>query len=566
VDVGERMQLTTSLDRSGIGPAAGWLTPLALFAAAGLLYAVNLDRMPHPDEYYHILAAQGVVATGEPRIAEGLYTRVYLHTWLVAKSFLLFGESLAAARVPSLVAMAALVSLLFVWSRREAGSLAAWIGTGLFALSPFAVDVAQFSRFYALQALAFFAAAAIVFAAVAAPPEARPRRLGLLLLGGAPMLLAIYLQPTTLFGCVGLGLWAAAAIGLPWLGDRAVPRRRKLLVAGGLGLLALAVLAAAAASGVLGDLWRQYRSTPLFNERASDRFWYYHAWYNLLYPSLWPATGVLALLAVVRRPLPASMALSVFAVGFLLNSFAASKSLRYIAYAQPFLFVLWGIGLAALWSKLAGFAANLRDTLEDRLLWTAPSLGGWMAAALTGGAVLFLVLANPAWVRTAMLLGDVTVPPEEPKANWPAAREALAPWLERADIVVTTEELGHLYFLGRYDVRFSPSKLGELHKAERREFGVDFRTGRPVIGSKETLERILACYPVGIIVGPAAHWGRPELINGELAALIAARAQPLPLPAGSHLRAYTWELPAGAAQAPPCAGLPSFPASTDRAG
>jgi hypothetical protein len=558
--------LTATAGRSGFRLTRVGLAPLVWFAITGFLYSINLDRLPHPDEYYHILAAQGLLETGEPRIAEGLYTRVFLHTWLVSKSFALFGESFATARLPSLLAMAGLVALLFAWLRREAGLPAAWIGAGLFAVSPFAVDIAQFCRFYALQALTFFAAAAFVFAAVAAPPGARPRRLGLLLLGGLPMLLAIYLQPTTLFGCVGLGLWAVAAIGLPWLGDRAVPRRRKLLTVGGLGLVALAVLATAAASGVLHDFWRQYRSAPLFNEQSSDRFWYYHAWYSLLYPSLWPVTGVLALLAVVRRPLPASMALSVFAVGFLLNSFAASKSLRYIAYAQPFLFVLWGIGLAAFWPRLAGFAASLRDALEDRLLPAGLDPGRWLAAALTGSAVLFLVLANPAWLRTAMLLGDVTVPPEEPRANWPAAREALAPWLERADVVVTTEELGHLYFLGRYDVRFSPSKLGELHKAERREFGIDFRTGRPVIGSKETLERILACYPVGVIVGPAAHWGRPELINGELAALIAARARPLPLPPGSHLRAYAWERPPGAWQGPTCAGLPSFPESADRAG
>ena len=115
--------------------------------------------MAHPDEYYHILAAQGLLATGEPRIAEGIYTRVYLHTWLVAQSFALFGESLAASRVPSLLATAALVVVMFVWLRREAGNLAAWIGAGLFAISPFAVDVAQFCRFYALQALAMFVTA-----------------------------------------------------------------------------------------------------------------------------------------------------------------------------------------------------------------------------------------------------------------------------------------------------------------------------------------------------------------------------------------------------------------------
>jgi hypothetical protein len=549
------LSMTVGKQRRGVG--AAWLTPLALFIAAGLLYSVNLGRLPHPDEYYHILAAQGMVASGEPRIAEGLYTRVLLHTWLVAQSFRLFGESLAVARLPSLLAMAGLVSLLFVWLRREAGPLAAWIGTALFALSPFTVEIAQFCRFYALQSLAFFGAATLVYGAVVAP--AIRRRLALLALAMASLLLAVYLQPTTILGSIGLGLWAAGAVGLPWLRDRAIPYRRKLLVLAAACVAGIVVLAAAAALGLLSELWLQYRSTPLFNQSSSEQFWYYHGWYDLLYPSLWPATAVLALLAVVARPAPASMALLVFAIGFLLNSFAAAKNLRYIAYAQPFLFILWGIGLAALWPRLAALVEGVRDGLGERLA----SIGGGdrLAGLLTGAAVLFLVAANPAWVRTALLLADVTVPPEQPRTNWPAARETLAPWLARADIVVTTEELGHLYFLGRYDVRFSPSKLDELAPGEQHEFGIDYRTGRPVISTRESLERVLDCYPTGLIVGPAPHWGRPELITNELAALIAAHAQPLPLPPRSQLRAYVWERPAISPRPAICDGLPVFPKS-----
>ena len=115
------MQLATTATQQRDGSMAGWLAPLALFAAACLLYSINLGRMAHPDEFHHILAAQGLLATGEPRIAEGVYTRVYLQTWLVAKSFSLFGDSLAAARVPSLIATALLVATLFAWLRREAG-------------------------------------------------------------------------------------------------------------------------------------------------------------------------------------------------------------------------------------------------------------------------------------------------------------------------------------------------------------------------------------------------------------------------------------------------------------
>ena len=550
------MQLATTATQQRDGSMAGWLAPLALFAAACLLYSINLGRMAHPDEFHHILAAQGLLATGEPRIAEGVYTRVYLQTWLVAKSFSLFGDSLAAARVPSLIATALLVATLFAWLRREAGPLAAWIGAVLFGTSPFAVDMAQFCRFYAMQSLAMFVTAMVVYAAVKAPSDPPWRRLALLALALAPLMLAVYLQPTSLLGSLGLGLWAVVAIGLPWLADPGVPRTRKLVMLGGLVLAATVAAALAVATGVAADLWRQYNWTPLFNQRGSDQFWFYHGWYSLLYPTLWPVTVLLGLFAIVVQPMAASMALAVFAVGFLLNSFAASKSLRYIAYAQPFLFVVWGIALAALWPHLLGFVRMVRA----RLVGGVEEVGGkaWMADVLLAGALGFLLLANAATIRTVALLADVTVPPEQPRTNWPAAREALEPWLKRADIVVTTEELGHLYFLGRYDVRFSPSKLGELGDMEQREFGLDHRTGRPVIGTRELLERILDCYPTGIIVGPAAHWGRPELINGDLAALITARTQPLELPRRSQLRASVWEHPVPTPAPEHCEGLPSF--------
>ena len=232
------MQLATTATQQRDGSMAGWLAPLALFAAACLLYSINLGRMAHPDEFHHILAAQGLLATGEPRIAEGVYTRVYLQTWLVAKSFSLFGDSLAAARVPSLIATALLVATLFAWLRREAGPLAAWIGAVLFGTSPFAVDMAQFCRFYAMQSLAMFVTAIVVYAAVKAPSDPPWRRLALLALALAPLMLAVYLQPTSLLGSLGLGLWAVVAIGLPWLADPGVPRTRKLVMLGGLVLAA----------------------------------------------------------------------------------------------------------------------------------------------------------------------------------------------------------------------------------------------------------------------------------------------------------------------------------------
>ena len=81
---------------SSTAPASGalvmsrwpWLAPSLLFLVFLLLYSIGLDDgLAVHDEIHHILAAQGLIATGEPRIAEGLYTRGYVYTWMVAQSY-----------------------------------------------------------------------------------------------------------------------------------------------------------------------------------------------------------------------------------------------------------------------------------------------------------------------------------------------------------------------------------------------------------------------------------------------------------------------------------------------
>lgn len=529
-----------------------WRAPLFLALAAGLLYSINLGHLPHPDELHHALAARGLLDQGVPAIAEGVYYRGLLHTYLVAGSYALFGDSLASARIPSVVCMALVAALLFVWLRRESSNLAAWLGAGGFAISPFAIDIAQFARFYAPQCLSFLLAACLTYAAVSGRHTLRAR--AFLALGAAPAaLLALYLQPTTLIGLVGLAVWAAGVLGLPWLTDRNVPRGRKLMVVG----IALLGLVAVLLAGISLGLWDIFRSTPLFNQKSEDRFWYYHAFYSLFYPSLWPLTGILGLAAIVAWPRPALFALVTFAVSFLLNSMAASKSLRYIVYAQPLLFMVWGMGLAALWPALWSFLDGLRARLAPPLATLGlrrPAIGG----TLVVGAALFLVAGNPAWLRSVSLLANITVPPEQPPPNWPLVAPELEPWLARVDVVVTTEELATLYFLGRYDIRFSPSKMEELKPDQQYEFGLDFRTGRPVISTRESLARVLACYPSGVILGPSASWGSPILLNRELVRLIEAGTRPIELPARSHLFAVEWRHPAGTIPPADCDDLPVF--------
>ncbi len=508
--------------------------------ASLLLYSLNLERTPHPDELYHILAARGLLETGEPRIAEGLYVRAYPFTWIVARSFALFGESLTSARLPSVVATVVLVVVLFLWLWREAGPAAAWLAAGLYATSPFAVQIAQFTRFYAIQSL-FFLIGSLLIYELLCRPGSRGRRLLLVLGAALAFAFAAELQPTTLMGIAAIAAWAAPLLGWRWLvGDETLSRGRRwaLVLAGVLALLAGAWLAWE--SGMLAKAWHMYRSTPLFNAANRDQFWFYHARYILFYPTLWAAVGVLAVAGLAFFPRPGWFALVVFALAFLLNSFAGPKNMRYIAYAQPFMFVVWGLGLVAIWPWIRAGTAKLRDRLV-RLLgnWFAHPRG--LAHALIGLALAFLVLANPFWLRTATVIADIPIPPEKPLADWREARAALRPWLERAAVVVNVEELGALYFLGRHDILYSPSKFGEIPGAEGDTIGIDPRTGRPVIGSPRMLEELLSCYPSGLFLAPRARWMAPHVLGIREIRLLETYAVPLSLPAEAHLIAYRWE-------------------------
>lgn len=523
-------------------PSRPWLAPLIVLIGSLALFCVNLDDgLPVHDELYNLLAARGLLETGQPRIAEGLYPRGYLFTWIVAQSFRLFGDGLFAARLPAAVSMAVLCMALFLWLRTTAGNTAAWIGTILFATSPFTVGTAQFARFYGPQSLAFF------LGAIAVPAALRPGgslvRRGLLAAAAVLLLLfATHLQETTMLGIVGLGLWAVLAIGLPWLCDPWISSRTKLLAVAGLLLLGIAALAAMWATGLLAELWERYRWTALFNQQDGDRFWFYHAWLSLFYPSLWPLTGLLGLLAVAVRPGPGLLALVVFAVSFLLNSFAGGKSLRYLAYAYPFLFALWGIGVAELWPRGRDLLARIASGL-------GPALGVGRAAmagkVLVGLGVAFLLLANPAWLRTATLLADITVPPEEPYVRWQRAAPELAPWLARVETVVTTAELETLYHFGRYDVLLSRARLEEQNPDQNREFGRDWRTGRPIVSQAATLGRIMDCTASGILISHRLHWNVTFQADAAAKALVERRGRPLHLPPSSLMLAWTWEQPAG---------------------
>jgi hypothetical protein len=540
---------------SGAGRSAvlagrsAWLAPLLVGALALAVRLPHLDHVAHFDELYHFFAAQSWLAEGQLRVADGVYDRTPLFTIFLAQWLRLFAENLVVARLPSLIAGTALVVLVFLWTRAVAGSLAALIAALLLALDPEHLQISQWARFYTMQCLTFWLGAVGTYRLVTSPAQTLGRSMllaiGILICLGT----AVYLQVTTLIGLMAIAVWAVVVLGLPWVARYSL-RARWAIAAGGV-LVGAAVIWVFVETGLAAELLSHYRGTPLRQVENRNEFWYYHAILIVYYPTLWTLVALAVVVGLAYRPRPTAFCASMVGIAFVLLSFAGPKATRYFTFVLPFLFVLWGIALAEIWRRLRGF---LEGVGTGAMAWLGLGrLGRPGVYTALAVVLLFAVVANGAWVRSAANMFDFVIPPMKTQPDWAAAKNALAPWLADASIVLVTNELSALYYLGRYDVLISKSRLSE-YKGE--DFSYDPRTGRPVIGTAESLALIMDCYPTGLIVADDTRWSNRAQVEDAVIGLIKARAEEVELPAAA-MHAHVWRQPDDAGRAEACARLPA---------
>lgn len=212
------------------------------------------------------------------------------------------------------------------------------------------------------------------------------------------------------------------------------------------------------------------------------------------------------------------------------------KQLTYLSFLLPFLFVIWAIALAGLTGVLREAVVSITDRALQAV---APDLPRRPARyVLIAGCIAFLILANGAPARTLLLPFGITLNPEGAPVNWAAAREGLQPLVDRASIVLTTQELHALYYLKHYDITVSASRLSEIEGGQ--EFDLDDRTGRPIVSSAESLEVIMACYPDGLLLTPQFNWRNPAQLDNQTADVIERYGEPIEMPRGSRIVAFAW--------------------------
>jgi 4-amino-4-deoxy-L-arabinose transferase-like glycosyltransferase len=529
---------------------------LFLLAFSILIRFIDIDRPPHVDELYHIMAAKGWLAYGEPRIADGLYTRAELFTILVAGALGALGDSLVAARLPSVVAGSVLVVAVFLWTRTVAGSATAWIAALLLCLSALSFQLFLWARFYALHALLFWLGAIGIYALVEERFGLRTR-LGLGLGASVAFLLALHLQLLTLLGLAGIALWFCLAHGLRWLWSGHLgPSWRVLAILGAAAIVTVILLDA---SGVLDSLWQRYRWAPPHSVEHRNELWFYHLFFLQRYPAIWPFFPFLALIALAEKPRPALFCFCVFTVIFVLASFGGMKDQRYLLFAMPFFYALCGMALAPTLGRLWALLNAATERAATALLpsgWGRPAK--WLAL---GASLLFLIFANGSTAKTALMFVGVRLSAEGQGIGvgseydgdaWAAASAPLRPWLEQASLVVTMGEEFTLYYVGDYDVLIDRNRVVELGD---REFVVDTRNGRPVVSKAASLELILDCYRDGVIIVDTEIWRQPNRVGDVAADLIEQRTTRIDLPTTPRIKLFRWER-SGSEIPEGCADLP----------
>jgi 4-amino-4-deoxy-L-arabinose transferase-like glycosyltransferase len=531
--------------------ASGIILPVALlFVLSIVIGSIGLDHLPRNDELYTLLAARGWLTDGVPSIADGVYDRAQLYTILVAQFFQVFGESLVIARLPSLIAGGLLAVAVFLWTRAVAGNLAAWIAALFVCLSPLSIQMSQYARFYALFGLVFWLGAVGVYVLV----ERRWRWWTSLLIAAgsaACLALAIHLQALAAMGGIGLGVWLGLAVIIPWLwSQRHRPGRLWLLAGSGAVLLAVGAFVAIQ-SGLAAALWDQYRYAPLHAAPRSNMVWFYQLAMIERYPTLWPIFPFTALLALAIRPRPSLFCCCIFVPAFGLLSLAAMKHFNYIFFVLPFLFVIWGISLAGVLETLWRWITQVTD---HALTQIAPDLPRrpirWV---LIVGSLLFLIVSNGAPARTLLKPFGISLTTDETSNDWTPVKEALAPWLEQAPVVLTPNDLYALYYLEGYDVAVNPNLLSEMPGDP--EFSLDPRTGRPVIATAASLRLLIDCYPEGLYVADDKTHPLPWAGTAELNETIRSEMTPIDLPDEWRIFAFRWENPEHPEQPAECASL-----------
>ncbi len=507
---------------------------VAAAAVALAVYATRDIVGGHFDEYYHVLAGMSLLR-GEGLALGGLgsYERTPEYTTAVAAAMALLGETLWAARMPSMLCMAATVGLVVAWTSRLGGRIAGLLAGGLLLLNPLGLYIGTMCRFYAPQVLLVLLVFMLVERAAYAVGTAK-RRAARMLLVGLLLYAAYRMQPTTVFPAMAAALWLVLGeVGALSRRSRRAPWRDARLWAAAAATLLIGLGTAFVLRAQIAGGWHMLRDATAWSMGHRDDVRFYHKYLGREFSWWWSALPLAAVLACVRGRITALVLATLLLAGLIGQTIAGMKSPRYISYLLPAMSMLWALGLVQV-------APALRNALLAAADTAAPAyrrlVRRWVVVGSLAATGWFLVTQPPTDVIKDMLDRDPATTHPYTQQDWGVLADVLSADRLQGLNLVASAETKAIYHLGRVDASIGVAQLVTHSEGE-----LDPRTGRPTFATVQGLQGWIQQHPRGMLIAERGHtrqsWGVTDCVTNYL----ETHLQPVDLGAhGDDFLAWSW--------------------------
>ena len=226
----------------------------------------------------------------------------------------------------------------------------------------------------------------------------------------------------------------------------------------------------------------------------------------------------------------------------MVHSGAAAKEMRYIYYVMPYMYALVGIATAVAWPAIRHLSRQVLLVVPPvRLIpvsWSSP-----LALMLSTVVKLSAVMSNTGFRITYRMLAATHA--DWPAnyyshipSDWAAATPTLRKLAADSAVIISSAGIKALYYLRRLDYDLMLTLTRETTTG--REFGNDYRHGRPVIASPQALATIVSENTSGIVIIDAIHWRSPAFVSDEVADYLEQHMQRVEMPEQWQLIVFRW--------------------------
>jgi hypothetical protein len=238
------------------------------------------------------------------------------------------------------------------------------------------------------------------------------------------------------------------------------------------------------------------------------------------------------------------------------HSLAAWKTERYLFYALPMFFALWGLAIGGALPWLRERAATGLDSLFSGSL--PPRVRGLLVSGALLASLAFVAFGSAA---TSWAVKFITVGDHEYQGgwggyrgnpDWAGAAVALEDELRRSEVVLASYDVSAIYGIGRAD--YLLRHVGPM-TGRRLDFFPRGKTPTPIVSTPASLELVMRCHATGLAIVESGHLRQDWATSDELVDFLEARTTQVTVPRALRLYVARWEREPAGTDAAACAEI-----------